>query len=69
MTCAACHTSQIEFNGKKIVIDGAPGMGDLEGFLQGLVESMEATLKDKEKFQRFATHVLKDGQDKACAFR
>ena len=45
MTCAACHTSQIEFNGKKIVIDGAPGMGDLEGFLQGLVESMEATLK------------------------
>lgn len=44
MTCAACHTNQIEFNGKKIVIDGAPGMGDLGGLMSGLVESMEATV-------------------------
>lgn len=57
MTCAACHTNQIEYKGKKIVIDGAPGMGDLEGFLHGLVESMQATLEDKDKFQRFATKV------------
>ncbi len=63
MTCAACHTNQIEYKGKKIVIDGAPSMGDLEGFLQGLVESMEATLKDKDKFQRFATRVLKKPPD------
>lgn len=65
LTCAACHTNQIEFNGKKIVIDGAPAMGDFEGLMRGLVESMEATLGDEDKFQRFATKVLAMGNAKA----
>ena len=65
LTCAACHTNQIEFNGKKIVIDGAPAMGDFEGLMKGLVESMEATLRDEDKFQRFATKVLDMGNGEA----
>ena len=37
LTCAACHTGQIEFNGRKMLIDGAPTMADFEGFMQALV--------------------------------
>ena len=65
LTCAACHTNQIEYNGKKVVIDGAPAMGDFEGLMGGLVESMEATLRDEDKFQRFATKVFNLGDAKA----
>lgn len=65
LTCAACHTNQIEFTGKKIVVDGAPGMGDFEGLMKGLVESMEATLKDNDKFERFAKNVFDLGNAKA----
>jgi len=65
LTCAACHTNQIEYNGRKIVIDGAPGMGDLEGLLERLVDSMEATLNDDDKFARFANKVLIQGKTEA----
>ena len=58
LTCAACHTGQIEFNGQKMLIDGAPTMADFEGFMQALVESLQATLDDGQKFDRFATRVL-----------
>ena len=37
MTCAACHTGQVEFGGHKVLIDGAPTMADFEGFLNALV--------------------------------
>ena len=63
LTCAACHTGQIEFNGQKMLIDGAPTMADFEGFMQALVESLQATLDDGQKFDRFATGVL--GSDSA----
>lgn len=58
MTCAACHTNQVNYEGKKIVVDGAPAMADFEGLMQGLVDSMEATLQDEAKFGRFAEAVL-----------
>ncbi len=58
MTCAACHTGQIEFNGRKMLIDGAPTMADFEGFMQALVGAMQATLQDDLKFDRFARGVL-----------
>lgn len=65
LTCAACHTNQIEHKGKKIVVDGAPAMADFEGLMKGLVESMEATLGDDDKFDRFAKKVFDLGNAKA----
>jgi len=62
MTCAACHTGEIEVEShgrtSKIRIDGGPAMNNLMGFLQFLFRSLDATLKDDAKFARFATAVL-----------
>ncbi len=58
MTCAACHTNKIEFGGKGLLIDGGPAMADFEGFMTALVEAMQVTLDDAEKFDRFADRVL-----------
>ncbi len=62
MTCAACHTGQIEYQGAKYLIDGAPTMGDFETLFRDLVTAMKATLADDEKFLRFATAVITDSQ-------
>ena len=53
-TCAACHTSRVRYRGTTWVIDGGPGMGDVQRFLLRLVESLQATLSDDAKFDRFA---------------
>jgi hypothetical protein len=65
LTCSACHTSQIEFKGKKLVVDGAPAMADFEKLMARLVRAMEETLRDGDKFDRFATKVFKRGGAKA----
>jgi hypothetical protein len=57
-TCAACHTAKIEFKGKTLIVDGAPGMLDFSTFLDELVAALEATVRDAAKFDRFATAVL-----------
>jgi len=54
MTCAACHTGQVEFKGAKFLIEGAPTMGDFESLIVDLVGAMQATLDDGNKFDRFA---------------
>ena len=61
LTCAACHTGQIEYRGHKMLIDGAPTMADFEGFQVALVEAIKATRDDDVKFDRFATKVLTAG--------
>ena len=62
-TCAACHTGQINFEGKAIRIDGGPAMADMVGFLTYLQDSMDATLKDDDKLERFINGVLSNGSD------
>ena len=57
-TCAACHTGQVNYQGKAIRIDGAPAMADMVGFLTGLEKSMQATLNNDEKKQRFVEKVI-----------
>ncbi len=59
ITCAACHTNQIDFGGKQMVVDGAPTMGDFEVLMWTLVDSMEMTLDNPAKFNRFAEKVFK----------
>ncbi len=61
LTCAACHTGQVEFGSHKMLIDGAPTMADFEGFMIALVAAMQATVDDKQKFDRFAARVLGPG--------
>lgn len=62
-TCAACHTGQVNYKGKAIRVDGAPAMADMVGFLTGLEKSMQATLDNDDKKQRFVEAVLEIDND------
>lgn len=52
LTCAACHTNQINYKGTGIRIDGGPALIDLEGFFLGIENAIKATLNDQAKFDR-----------------
>src|SRR5258708_3501286 len=47
--CAACHTGQIGYRGKRLRIDGAPALIDLQGYQVEFKASLEAALKDPQK--------------------
>ncbi len=70
ITCAACHTGELRFNGQAIRIDGGSAQHVLPSsvptlrggsFGQGLVASLASTYYNPWKFERFARNVL--GQD------
>jgi hypothetical protein len=54
LTCAACHTAQINYRGTAIRIDGAPALLDMDGFLRAIQAALAATLADDAKLARFA---------------
>lgn len=60
-TCAACHTTQINYQGTGIRIDGGPAYSDMETFMIDLAEALYATLEHPEKRDRFVAHVLQHG--------
>lgn len=62
-TCAACHTSQINYKGAAIRIDGGPAMADMVAFLTALANSMQQTLDQPEKFKRFVAKVIELDND------
>ncbi len=57
-TCAACHTNQLNYKGTGIRIDGGPTLANLLEFLTVLEKTIEGTLQDRAKFDRFAHRVL-----------
>jgi hypothetical protein len=65
LTCAACHTSQINYHGTAIRIDGAPALADITRFFTDLDAALAATLADQARLQRFAAAVPGGGQDAA----
>jgi len=63
LTCAACHTAQINYQGTAMRIDGAPAMIDLDAFLRELHAALRATLADEEKLARFAAKAKRGGDE------
>lgn len=65
MTCAACHTNQLEYqkDGATHVlrIDGAPALADFQQFLLDLTAVARATLNQPARFADFAKAVLGNG--------
>ena len=53
MTCAACHTGRLDYEGKAILIEGGPALHDFNAFLNELLAAMQATGRDEAKFTRF----------------
>lgn len=67
LTCAACHTNQIDYRGKKMLIDGAPTLANFVLFFDKIVESLNETHSNPDKFERFARRVLGGSYTKATA--
>ena len=63
LTCAACHTGQINHKGRAFIIDGAPTMGNVARLLKELADALNATATDDAKFDRFAARLLPAGSD------
>ena len=63
MTCAACHTRQIEIEGASWRLDGGPAIVDFQAFLADLDKGMLAALKDEASFKAFGDAVLGEGAD------
>jgi mono/diheme cytochrome c family protein len=72
ITCAACHTGELRFNGQAVRIDGGSAQHVLPSsvptlrggsFGQALVASLAATYYNPWKFERFARQVLAGDYD------
>jgi len=57
LTCAACHTAQIDYDDVGYRIDGGPAMADIDAFLRDLADALRATRDDDAKLRRFAAAV------------
>ena len=57
LSCGACHTGQINYQGVGYRIDGGASNGDYEGFLNALLEALDS-LDDPARFDGFAQRVL-----------
>ncbi|MDQ1812001.1 di-heme-cytochrome C peroxidase [Massilia sp. CCM 9210] len=62
LTCAACHTAQINYRGLGMRIDGGPGGADMVGFLTSLTTAMQAVRDDAAVRERFVKAVLARGE-------
>jgi len=58
--CAACHVGELTYRGKRLLIDGAPSMVDLQSYQVELKESLEATLHDPAKWIELAKGLDRD---------
>jgi processive rubber oxygenase RoxA-like protein len=71
MTCAACHTGQLEYEKEGVTyalrLDGAPTNADFQSFLSDLTEAARATLADPSRFDTFARAVLRGGYSNSKA--
>ncbi|MGO4396553.1 di-heme-cytochrome C peroxidase [Variovorax sp. M-6] len=57
-TCAACHNAQVIYQGKRIRIDGgASSTFDLMGYVLAADDALQATLADRQKFDRLAARL------------
>jgi hypothetical protein len=62
LTCAACHTGQVEYNGKQIRIEGgAANRFDLITWLRSLSTALDATRTDPARFQQMLERVRSRG--------
>ena len=64
LTCAACHTAQLTYQGKPLTVDGAPSLFDFQSFIEALDAALVQTRAaagpgaDAGRWDRFAKAVL-----------
>ncbi len=52
LTCAACHTNEVQARGQRFRIEGAPAMLDFDRFGQALDAAVQATAGDPARLER-----------------
>lgn len=58
INCAACHVSELHYQGKRIRIDGdVAGHFDIQALFHCADDAMQATLRDSAKFDRLAARI------------
>lgn len=67
LTCAACHTRQIEVDKVAYRIDGGPAISDIQSLFADLDMAVGAVLKDPKTFSGFASAVLGPNPSKAAS--
>jgi cytochrome c553 len=63
MNCAACHTAEITYHGKRMRIEGGPTLADFQSFIEALNKALVETKNDPEKAKRFAAKVLGENEN------
>ena len=58
LTCAACHTGRMSYQGTQIFVDGGPALIELGKFRKGLADALAMTSLSPPRFLRFANRVL-----------
>lgn len=64
LTCAACHTSQLTYQGTAVRIDGAPALADIFGFVRQIHAAVSATLAEEAKLERYVAATRGAGHDR-----
>jgi hypothetical protein len=59
LTCAACHTGELRYQGAGIRIEGGPAQNDIEHFRNSLGGALGAVSADPAKGLRFVARVLR----------
>jgi hypothetical protein len=63
LNCSACHTAEMTYKGQVIRVDGGPTLADLQTFFTDMTRALAETRDQPDKFDRFAQHVLEQGND------
>ena len=67
LTCAACHTSQVNYKGVGVRIDGGPGAADMDHFISDLQSALTHLDTTPAAQPRFVKNVLARGTYKSEA--
>jgi hypothetical protein len=71
MTCAACHTAQLEYQKEGVPhalrLDGAPANADFQRFLADLLAASRATLAQSDRLEAFLRAILGSSYSEANA--
>lgn len=59
VNCAACHVSELKYDGQSVRVDGAPSRFDIEKFFDELGQAIKDTLADKKERWKFLGRVVK----------
>ncbi len=63
VTCAACHTGQIQYQGKQIRIDGGAGTWfDTSVWIRSLYKSLDETVVDPQRFKQMIDRMKLSGE-------